>query len=264
MTLDYLDLLSDLPYLYPGIGHIKRVKLGELRTGGDNVGLLYYNAMLFLLQASKSDLVSMIESEATKNLVKGLTEKSDVTVYDIVALVPSIRGALYETLSYYLEENVTYDERSRTFITFKKERKDSEPMVVGSITRDNYDEFRDVVLQMNHLSFDKKQDVVKTDNDELLKKWKYAEQMDNDLQNKSSTEDASIGNVISKLCASGIGISFENVWDLTVYQAYDQFAQLGYLHGIHLSERIYTIHGGDNFNFGSWMESLHRQIPQKG
>lgn len=258
MTIDYFDLLSDTPLPFPKVGHIKRVKLGELRNSEDSIGLTCYNGMLFLFHATKQDIVDTVEDASTKSLLQKLIDKPDISVYDIILLLPSVRGALQESLSYFLEEGVFYDEKSHSFITYVVSDDKPDPTIVGEITRNNFDEFREVLLQTNHISFDKKQDAAVTGNNELLKKWEYAEKMNRDLQNKTDNDDnATLGNVISKLCSAGTGITFANVWDLTVYQAYDQFAQIGYLRSINISERIFTIHGGDNFEFNSWMNTLH-------
>ena len=65
-----------------------------------------------------------------------------------------------------------------------------------------------------------------------------------------------LGNIISKLCAANSGYTLLNIYDLTIFQLYDQFFQYGYLRAMDLNERAFSVHGGKEFNFEKWLEPI--------
>ena len=57
-----------------------------------------------------------------------------------------------------------------------------------------------------------------------------------------------LSNIISKLSCVSVGYTLLNIYDLTVFQLYDQFFQYGYLRAMDLSEMAYSNHGGKDFD----------------
>lgn len=246
------------------MGNIKKLRMGDMRIGKNHLGQANYHAFLFLFQASKSDIIDIVSKQDAKAgaLFKKISE--ELSLFDMITLFPMTTSSLEAALGAFLEEEVGYVESERAIITYRDMGTGS-PIIVGRVTRDNYDELRDAIMKTNHAQIDLKKDVpLKADNDEVLKKWQEAEKMNQDLQEKTDTDDCTFGNMISKLCSAGIGIDFRNVWDLTIFQAINYFQELGYLHGVHLSERVFSIHGGDNFNMNDWMKNIYSANSKKG
>ena len=62
--------------------------------------------------------------------------------------------------------------------------------------------------------------------------------------------------MISKLCAANIGYTLFNIYELTVFQLYDQFFQYGYLRAMNLNEMAYSNHGGEKFDIQAWLKPI--------
>lgn len=264
MTLDYLDLLSNEPILFPGVGSIKKLRMGDLLTGKDRIGQANYHAFIFLMQASKNDIIDIVTKQDAKAgaLFKKFSE--EMSLFDLITLFPATASSLIAAFDTFLEEEVGYVEAEKAIVTYRDVGTGS-PIIVGRITRDNYDELRDAIMKTNHAQLDSKKDLaVKAKNADILKKWEEAEKMNQDLQEKTDTDDCTFGNIVSKLCSAGIGITFQNVWDLTIFQAINHFQEMGFLHGVHMSERVFSIHGGDNFNINDWMKNVYSANLKKG
>lgn len=59
-------------------------------------------------------------------------------------------------------------------------------------------------------------------------------------QAKEKQADASLPNLISALCVQHNSINMCNVWDLTVYQLYDQFLRQSYLNQVNIHAMNYA------------------------
>lgn len=76
------------------------------------------------------------------------------------------------------------------------------------------------------------------------------------ITDKNKIKEMNIGNLISKLCASNIGYNILNIYELTIFQFYDQFLQYGYLKRDNLDERIFSFHGGKSYNTENWLKPI--------
>lgn len=62
-------------------------------------------------------------------------------------------------------------------------------------------------------------------------------------------------NLISALCVQHNSINMCNVWDLTVYQLYDQFLRQSYLNQVNIHAMNYAGWGGE-FDPNDWYKKL--------
>lgn len=262
MTLDYIDLLSPNPLVVEGVGRIRKVKLEELQNDGEHIGLPFYISFIYILGANKKTAKEILKTlgDYSDALIEKISSQTDV--YDMLMMSTTTIRAMLDALSFFICEDIKFDPSSNTFIVYKT--KEGQIEQVGIVDKNNFADVRDVILESNCLSYNAKADVeAVSDDNELLKKWKEAEAMNQDLQQKTDTEDAAFGNVISKLCASNVGINFENVWNLTVYQAIDQLQQLGYLRNVELAERSFSIYGGEHYDANEWLHSIQAKSHRK-
>ena len=65
-----------------------------------------------------------------------------------------------------------------------------------------------------------------------------------------------IGNIISKLSVLPTGYTLFNIYELTIFQLYDQFIQYGYLRAMGLNEMVYSLNGGEKFKFEDWLKPI--------
>ena len=263
MTLDYLDLLSNEPIAFNGVGSIKKLRMRDLCSGKDHVGIADYHAYLFILQASKQNIVDVISKQDNKAGVLFKKFSNELSLFEMIMLFPVTASALIGALDMFLEEDVWYSETEKAIVTYR-DMGSGAPVILGRVTKDNYDELRDAILKTNHASVNKEEAPAIAETDDIMKKWEQAEKMNQDLQEKTDSDDYSFGNIVSKLCSAKMGITYQNVWDLTIFQAINAFHELGYQFGIHLSERVFSIHGGDHFNMNDWMKNIYSANVKKG
>ena len=164
---------------------------------------------------------------------------------------------LEQALSFFIVEKLEWDEKAYKFTTLGADEK-----TIGEIDRKNFDAVRDMALQMNYINLDKSQSSVptKSTNKKVQELWEKA-QKHLKKQSKSATGNKNyrIGNIISKLCAAGLGYTFHNIYDLTVYQLYDCFFQYGFLRASALNEAAFANHGGKRFDIQDWLKPITQE-----
>lgn len=98
------------------------------------------------------------------------------------------------------------------------------------LDKSNFSEFQSVILAINKIEDDPDEREINSPNERLkqrfirarLKKKQYK------MRKKASENEDTIqfDQIITSLCAYGIGYTLFNVWDLTIYQLYDQFERI--------------------------------------
>lgn len=253
MNFSYADLISGDSIFMRGVGHLRSPKLKELLpTKG--IGEHVYNMYLNVLTWNKSEAYKFLDL-ISPNKASILKKTDQLSLFDLITIVAPLETLLKEAFSFFLIEEVAWDKIRRKFIVTEKESGGA----VGEITRDNFDEVRDSMLKMNYLSLEnipeKKEPHFTSEKAKLL--WERAQQYGWDGSGKKShNKKFTLGNIVSKICASNIGYNLFNIYDLTIYQLYDQFFQLRYLHGVALGERVYTNYGGKKFDPEGWLNPI--------
>ena len=252
MIFSYEDLLSGEAVFFDGVGHIRSPKLKEL-TPERGIGLSTYYFYLNILSWDKNRFL-----ELTKRLnLKGseIVEKYErFTYFDVLTVLGS--KLLEEVLTFFLCEKAVWDEEERKYIVFEAAPNPTSNTGkrIGEITFENFDELRAAILQMNYIKLGQPKDLTFA-SEHAREVW---ERTQGYLSKHAAreTETLSIGNVTSKLCAIHHSYNLLNVYELTVFQLYDQFFQCGYLRTIDLNERIYSNYGGEKFNMRDWMKPV--------
>ena len=131
------------------------------------------------------------------------------------------------TLNFFFEDEIIYDTKKRVFILFNGTVDDNNRKTpTGMIHENNYNEIIDIILQ--RVNVDKKKDEhknLKVKNktaEKLLKKMKKAKKE----AEKKEDKKMEIGNLISSISAHSKTLNILNIWDLTIFQLYDQFARM--------------------------------------
>lgn len=251
MKFTYEDLLSGDSIPVEGIGHIHSPLLRELKPT-QGIGTWTYGLYLNLLTWEKDDLIKFMKLSSGKQL-KALAKDTRLGIFDTITIVESSRKLLQEAMAFFMDEEVVWDDKNHVFITKSKTTGE----IIGSINRDNFDDVRDMMLQVNYINIGRSAKPLKHSSAKAQALWEKAQQYLKQ-QAKKSTDDRRmhIGNIISKLCCSGVGYNLLNIYDLTIFQLYDQFFQCGYLRGINVSEMAFSNHGGKDFDIQAWLRPI--------
>lgn len=259
MEFAYYDMLTGEPLLYQGVGHIKSPKLREI-SPGSGIGYELYQIYLSFFFWTKEDLLRYDDAFGIKGVERLKNPK--LSFFDAAVLIPMTREFCREILSFFIIEDIRWDNKSYRFLVFDTvdEGKDK---CIGEISNKNYEDLRDAILQLNYINLNKDKKEVTFENAKAKELWEKAQRLKAEQEERrrkergKSNDDYNIGNVISKLCAISCGsYNYFNVFELTIFQLYDAFFQYGYLKGIKLSEDIFTRVGGEKFRFEDWLKPI--------
>lgn len=245
--LQYEDLLSGDAIYIKDIGHFRSPFLRELKpTSG--IGIWTYHFYLDLLLWDKDEYIRFLKLLGIRK-TELLEQNIKLETFDVATLMSPTCKLLCEAMAFFLTENLVWEEKMHRFCCVDK----VSGKQIGYIDRKNFEEVREIMLQMNYVKTLPKK--VKHSSKRSQTLWEQAQKY---LNNSKSQEDknATIGNVISKLCAVSNSYNLLNVYDLTVYQLYDQYFQCSYLKVTDLNERIFSQHGGKDFKMGMWQEPI--------
>lgn len=257
MRFDYFDMLSGEPIYLKGVGHIRSPLLHELRpTSG--IGYRLYNLYLSFLSWDKERLLKYDQLMKYKGADK--LNRPQLNAFDVATLIKQTREFCRGVLSFFMAEDLVWDETGRRYIVMTP---GEVPETVGEINRDNFEDVRRVMLQFNFVGLDKDDVPVSHSTNEAKELWERAQEF---LKEQSETEvkedksEYNLGNIVSKMCAVHPSYNLLNVYELTVFQLYDSFFQLGYMRSANLSERIFSTHGGDKFKFEDWLKPILKKM----
>lgn len=242
MKLDYFSLISPLPFYVNGVGSIKSPTLREISKINYYTYQVYLSNLL-LDPASYYEMIDKTEGAYLCNFTEqekdtilrirseymNLDEKSkeDISIYNIMVFDKFLIDSLLCTLNFFFEDEIIYDTKKRVFILFNGTVDDNNRKTpTGMIHENNYNEIIDIILQ--RVNVDKKKDEhknLKVKNktaEKLLKKMKKAKKE----AEKKEDKKMEIGNLISSISAHSKTLNILNIWDLTIFQLYDQFARM--------------------------------------
>lgn len=260
----YVDMLSGYPIPVEGVGRLKSPKLSDIfKSGG--LGYKGYNLLISFLTWNIEEIVKY-DKLVGINAADVLLKNDKLTTYDAITLVGQTRELCRDVLSFFMCEKVIWDEQSRSYITFVV-NEDGDRKAVGSINKANFDEVKSLILNLNYIGLDKLEDKTKDakfESEQAKKLWDQVQQRLNELSDKKpeakDKPEYHLANIVSKLCALGVGYNLINVWELTIFQLYDAFFQASYLRSSDLNERIFSNHGGKDFKFESWLKPITKYL----
>lgn len=252
MKFAYEDLISGDSIPVPAVGHIRSPYLYELKPT-QGIGMGTYNFYLNILSWDRDELIQFMRLLSGRPL-GALTKHDTLPTFDTITILEQPRELLQKVMAFFMDEDLIWNEEKRAFATVTKGTRE----IVGSIDRKNFDELRDMMLQVNYINVGRSAKPTRYASKEAQALWEKAQVYLKKEAKKKSTPDKrmQIGNIISKLCSAGIGYTLLNIYNLTVFQLYDQFFQYGYLRATGISEMAFCNHGGKNFDIQGWLKPI--------
>lgn len=234
--LHALDLLSPEPYPLARVGHVRAPTLRQVAA----IGYETYNAYLSLLSLRGGQI-----SEAA-----GLPGVAEACAYDAVAASPELRALLCAAFSFFLTEEAVFSEANGSILCMEA----GQP--VGMIDASNYEDVCGCILQRSHADSARPsgRQFRNEKAREIFEKLQRAKK-NGPKQERERQADTSLPNLISALCVQHNSINMCNVWDLTVYQLYDQFLRQSYQNQVNIHAMNYAGWGGD-FDPNDWYKKL--------
>lgn len=219
---------------------------------GENYNLyLYYS---FLLSCSKEDIIDMVGVKERYNKLS-FELQNELTKYKLL-LLSGGEQILQEAIQFFVKDKVVFNEKDGCFFLYSNNNK-----VTKIIDNSNFIEFCNYVNQINY------RDTVEEDEPienmtfssekakqryiELQKRKKQFNK--NKAKNKEGNANFDLGNVIAKLSAkTNSPYNLTNIYNLTVFQLYDQFYQTIQNNQIDGYVLKWAAWGSEEFDFSLW------------
>lgn len=250
MTISYEDLISGDSIFIEGVGHFKSPLLKDIKPS-QGIGVNTYHFYLQCLLFDKAGIIDFITHFVDDKKIYDIINQEEFNVFDILTLFPYLTEIYSQTFSFFSDERIEYNEEMRSFLLYERNNE------VGQITRDNFEEVCNAILQLNYIGLSENAKPSGYSSDKAKELWERAQKyLKEQPKNNKIDQRTSLGNIISKLSSVGIGYTLLNIYDLTIFQLYDQFFQYAYLRSTGLGERVYTNYGGDKFDIYGWLNPL--------
>lgn len=258
MFCSYATALSGNAVPYKDICHIRSPKLKEIFNS--DVGIQKYHMYLGCLSWKKQETIEFMSTMGIRGTDK-ISSNDAIELFDIITIFEPIRELYKTALSFFICEKIEWDNNDVSFNIYTENKKDEEEkQLVGKIDKDIFDAFKQAILQMNYIGIND-QLVVPIDKKSSKKAMNLWEKAKSFLAEQEKTKQEAkpeydLGNIISKLSVIHPTYNLLNIYELTVFQLYDQFFQTSYLRGYDLGKQIFANHGGDKFKFEDWLKPI--------
>lgn len=251
MVFDYLEMLSGMPLLMKNVGHVRSPKLKEVIA--DNVGTKRYNLYLKIMSWTKVEVLEHLRAMTSRNVDK-IIQDEKIELFDIVALVPHINSLFEEAFSFFFVEQLTWNEEKRRFDV---ESGNVDSTDEWAITKETFETVRTAILELNFIFIQNKQTPKQYKNTHAEELWAKAQGYINKGKPQKPVKDEyDLGNIVSKLCTLHSSYNLLNVYDLTIFQVYDQFTQCRTIRATNLGDNIFANHGGEHYDTEAYLKPI--------
>lgn len=200
--------------------------------------------------------VSGKNEEAAAALIEmlGQINLSEFGAYDMLLADKDGIARLLSGLSFFIVGDVEFQPQSGTFIISH----DGEP--VGTIGRNNYGELKDAILAFSLPSGGSDKEL-KFSSENARRVYEQCEAgRKKAKRQRSDAQDAAdfdLGNIISAIATEHNSLNLLNIWGLTPYQLYNQFARVDRKVQLDVVSLKWAAWGSDPFEFDTWRKAIN-------
>lgn len=245
------DLITGSDIICEEICTIRQPKLKYIK----NIGYQEYNQFLTVISINLNNL---IESIGIKEFYESLKEeeKKNYTVFNLLISQRITRELLYKALSFFICENIIFDEANMCFLLFKGYGEWYE--FYSIINNENFEIINSYILAVNCL-LDINDTSIKFKNSKAREIYDKIQRGRQELakKNKGPDENMNLENIIASVTVQHNSYNLLNIWELTIYQLYDQFARLNRKIQLDISGLRWAAWGTDQFDFSLWYKYIN-------
>lgn len=260
MKLDYATLLSPHSLYLENIGHIRPTRIKDIWS--PEVTYKTYGLYLSVILMKPQTYFEKINPNAYEQYNSMPDEdKNRIGMFSIITADQNLREQYCKALNFFMEENIFWDASHNVFIAYNgiDDNGDS-PSPAGIISEKQFNEVCDVILQFNGIDRNEEYfDESKAKNNlalEILQKLKRGQQK---LKKKNKSDPRmELPNLMSAVSCKHSSINLTNIWDLTVYQLYDQFHRLQINNVYDIKSMSLAAWGDKNntFDYSEWYKNI--------
>ena len=243
---DYL--LANSPFVIQGIGTMQSPALRKIFDGSTDNLQTYYFAKA-LLDDNRDNVIKILNS-----ISDNIPSYKNTSIFKEIIKTENRRNLFAKVLSLFFINKVGFEDSANAFILLPMDKTDN--TLQGYITNDNFDLYISIIGQLLHdtKSLPEKQEGLSDKPPEVLKALKAFKKYEN--QEKSdSYKDYTLQNIISKMCVAGCGYTLLNIYNLSIWQLLDQFQAYSQNRISRITERSFSVWGGEDFDFGLWLKN---------
>lgn len=249
------QLLGSVPIYCNTIGKVKSPFLKDLLPSYNPENWNNYMLLNMIVNSTNKQLYDFFTNMGLISVgTFNDLQLQDVTKYQLITCDETIRVLFMITIKLVLCDEINYSsDHSSFFITSTKEDK---KVMVGALTENNFDMFLKIISQLFHQEDASNGNSTAGKGTDIAEQWwKEAEKYEKEIakQDNTNNTDFAISNIISKVCSLGIGYTFFNVFDLTLYQLIEIISNYCNFRYSNLNDRIFSIHGGDEHDALAWL-----------
>mgnify|MGYP000945135383 CR=1 FL=1 len=245
-----LDLLSASPIVIPDVCTVHPIFLFEFKGKGASERYMEYRQCLSLISMTADDTIQAFKKAGIDPSQFG----SSLSQFELLMIIPIFRELLIGSLSYFIEEKVMWDNTRLALIC-----QDNNGDYVGEISSDTYPLVRRVILESNYIEVEKDASELKFSNSKaksIFEKLRAGKQR---KASASRSSAPSISDMISAVCIRSNGYTLFNIWDLSIYQLYDQFSRLHANFEVDLVGLKWAAYGTEPFDTALWYKNFKEE-----
>lgn len=238
MKLTPWDSITGSSIAVGNVCHVRQPRLSEVRQLGYDKFFGYVSVIMFDPSEVEGQMPMLIP---------------DLSTFYILITYPMLRETFFEALSFFIEEEIVFDDKSLCFKVYRDKQ------VVGEINNGNFGDIQSLIAQIigvekeskSELKFSNKKAKAIYERCKARKK-----EFDKAKKKEQPSNDYTLPNIISAVCAKHSSLNLLNIWDLTILQLYDQFRRLNVITYESVEGLRWAAWGKDSIELSEWFKDL--------
>lgn len=237
-NIDSFTLISGDDVCWNDMVTIRQPTLMDIRS----IGYHKYQAYLSILLIQKANIIDMMGIDDPQ-----ISDAIDL--YMILGADDGIRNMFIEALSFFIREPVSFDNGSFYIGCVPAAAKILEPV-------------KSIICEISYIKQDASPEEPKFASKRAREIWLKTQKGKRDLEKakrNKADENMELPNLISAVAAEHPGYNLTNIWNLTVYQLYDQFARINTRVQIDVYGQRWAAWGQEDFDTTMWFKNNSRK-----
>lgn len=240
-------LISGVPYSVGGL-QIRQPTLRDIFKG---IGYVAYSAHLFILGMTVEQFVDFT---GLRDSFDQLAEehREQLNIYELLCVEPHCRELLLQALDFFICGSVVFDEERCCVVVSgpeSEERCEIEATQFSDIRKSIYE------AACLNVTEDKPKGFYNSAAQKHYAKYLALKNDQAKTRVKKHDPDMELWNLIGAVAAQSPGYTLLNIWDLTIWQLYDQFGRINKQKYVDGYASKWAAWGTDQFDFDAWFRS---------
>jgi len=220
--------------------------LSEFKGRGGAERYKKYDECLSLIAATTEDYIDWISKIG---IIKKPSREDILSIskFDLFASIPFLRELIQSSLSFFVQETVSWDKNERLFVC-----SDDEGNIVGRISKTTYPTVRYVILESNFIAFEEDDADMEFASEKARSIFQKIKAGRKRKRAASKGTAPKLTEIISSVSVRSNSYNLLNIWDLSISQLYDQFIRINQNYQLDVYSQKWAAWGTEPFDFSLW------------